>query len=255
LPFRFFTLLLALVTLMGCAVQSRVLKPGSLSAPPVPPTLTDDQILGFKKPPGLIQDNETSQFAMKEVMEAYWKLRDRAAQDGWHLILVSGYRSFYAQRQIWNYYDMIYLKDSKLTAKFRVRRIMSLVSVPGLSRHHWGTDLDISEQNLRGRLLVARSDRTPKIVDFYHWMEQNAPRFGFCKVYLGKKGAVRDEPWHWSYFAFAATYQNQLMRIQDFRKILNDKVGDVDFLTNNFPEIFKKETQSINSECSIERTP
>jgi hypothetical protein len=215
--------------------------------------LEDAQLLGLERPPGMIEDPESGHYALPEVMQSYWKLKQKAAQDGWHLILVSGYRSFKNQTRIWNHYDGLYQKtDKQLDEKGRVRAIMSLVSVPGLSRHHWGTDLDISELSLRGQLMNVHPNTPTKVVEFYNWMEQNAPQFGFCKVYMGKRGAVRDEPWHWSYFPFSRVYQEQFMAISDFHLIMNDKVANVDYLIKNFAIVFKQETKSINTECDLQ---
>lgn len=248
---------LVLSGLCGCAPRQALHpvtagKPAQ-ALPSNPPALEEDQLLGLERPPGMIQDPQTGQYALPEVMQSYWKLKEKAAQDGWHLILVSGYRSFQHQLRIWNHYDTLYKKtDKQLDEKKKVRAIMSLVSVPGLSRHHWGTDLDISEMSLRGQLMNVHPDTPEKVVEFYNWMEHNAPQFGFCKVYLGKRGAVRDEPWHWSYFPFSRVYQGQFMAITDFRRIMNDHVADVQFLMRNFPMIFKQETKSINTECDLE---
>jgi len=197
----------------------------------------------------MVKDPTSGKYAIKEVMEAYWKLKGRAKEDGWHLILASGYRSFYAQRQIWNRYDAEYKKYPHLDEKGRVRAIMSIVSVPGLSRHHWGTDLDISENSLQGRLTSITSDTPQKVVEYYRWMEENAPQFGFCKVYEGKKGAVMDEPWHWSYLPFSTVYERQFIGIRDFKRILDMHVGDVNYLMKNLPNILKREIGSINPQC------
>ncbi len=263
MSFRRLSLALILSCLWGCASQRQVLKPAPPSAVaaqptaqetpvPPPPVLTDDQLLGLVRPPGMIQDPESGQYAIPQVMESFWKLRDKAAQDGWHLILVSGYRSFKNQMRIWNQFDSLYLKTDKLDARRRVRAIMSLVSVPGLSRHHWGTDLDISESGLRGQLVNVDPDTPERIVKFYDWMKLNAPQFGFCKVYLGKRGAVRDEPWHWSYFPYSRVYFEQFMAIRDFHRLMDARVDDVQYLMKNFPKVFQQETKSINTECSSE---
>ncbi len=248
---------LALAFLWGCAPQRETLKP---SNPPQqspatllpPPDLSQEQILGLLRPPNMVEDPSSGCSAQAQVMQSFWKLRDRAAQDGWHLTLVSGYRSFKHQMRIWNHYDSLYRKTDGLDSKRRVRAVMSLVSVPGLSRHHWGTDLDISEAGLRGQLVNVHPDTPARVVQFYNWMEHNAPQFGFCKVYLGKRGAVRDEPWHWSYFPYSSVYEKQFMAIQDFHEVMSDQVGDVHYLMKNFPEVVKEETRSINTECSLE---
>jgi zinc D-Ala-D-Ala carboxypeptidase len=247
---------LILGCLWGCAPQRAALKPvspagqGPVTQTP-PPILSNDQILGLQSPPGMIEDPDSGQYVIAEVMRSFWKLRDKAAQDGWHLILVSGHRSFKHQMRIWNHYDSLYKKTDTLDAKRRVRAVMSLVSVPGLSRHHWGTDMDISEASLRGQLVNVHPGTPARVIEFYNWMEHNAPQFGFCKVYLGKKGAVRDEPWHWSYFPYSRVYEQQFMAIQDFHKILSDQVDDVRYLMKNFHQVFKQETKSINTECDL----
>jgi LAS superfamily LD-carboxypeptidase LdcB len=244
--------LLTTLVLMSCAPRQQII-PVAIPQPPQPPVLSDDQLLGVEKLPGLIRDPESDQYAQPAVMDSFWKLKEKAAQDGWHLILVSGYRSFKHQKIIWNHFDSLYRKtDKQLDEKGRVRAIMSLVSVPGLSRHHWGTDLDISEASLRGQLVNVHPDTPNRVIEFYNWMEHNAPLFGFCKVYLGKRGAVRDEPWHWSYFPFSQVYERQFMAITDFHRIMEDRVANVNYLMRNFPKVFKQETRSINTECSLE---
>ena len=251
----YLTALTVSLALWGCAPKAIVVKPEpspALTAPSTTPPLTTGQLLGLHNPHGMISDPETGQFALKEVMEAYWKLKEQAAHSGWHLILVSGHRTFYSQRRIWNKFDKSLQKMSSLDQKGRVRAIMSVVSVPGLSRHHWGTDMDISEESLRGRLMKIQPDTPKRVMDFYRWMEENAPHFGFCKVYLGKKGAVVDEPWHWSYFPYSRVYEQQFLGIKDFNRIMDIKVAEVNYLMRNFHQILKRETQSINTDCQVD---
>ncbi len=219
---------------------------------PIPPALTDRQILGLDHPPGLVQDPSTGQKAQAPVMEYFWKLKEKAHRDGWNLILVSGFRSFYKQRQIWNHFDQLYKKTDSLDERGRVRAVMSLVSIPGLSRHQWGTDLDISEASIRGQLENVNPGTPVRVVNFYRWMEENAPAFGFCKVYLGKRGAVRDEPWHWSFIPFAKVYDSKLRGLEDYHLILNDHVADVGYLMHHFPQLLQDELRSINDDCSLE---
>lgn len=239
----------SMLLLEGCAERTLVI-PDTVHTPHEPPPLTEKQLLGLRTPRGLVNDSESSQYALRQVMESYWGLKEKAAKEGWSLILVSGHRSFYSQRRIWNRSIRDLTKKGKLDQKGRVRAVMSTVSVPGLSRHHWGTELDISEETLRGQLVKIQSDTPQKVLDFYQWMEQNAPSFGFCKVYLGNKGAVMDEPWHWTYFPFARVYEQQFMEIKDFSKIWDIKVEDVDYIMRNFRSILRKEIRSVNNECS-----
>jgi len=186
---------------------------------------------------------------MKEILEAYWDLKQRAEQEGWHLILVSGYRSFWNQTHIWNEYEDAYFPSDDFTPEERVLKTMRAVSVPGLSRHQWGTDLDISGKALQGKLVHINSTTPKKVLEFYAWMEKNAPDFGFCRVYRGKQGVVRDEPWHWSYIPFAMVYQKQFRQIHDFSRIFKNRVGDVDYIQENFNKIFQRMMETDQSGC------
>ncbi len=216
--------------------------------PPAPP-LTDKQLLGLVRPPGMIQDPSSGHYALPAVMQAFWNFQKQAKADGWNLILVSGYRSYRDQRSVWNRSDDEYLEHGATDQKRRVEAIMSLVSVPGLSRHHWGTELDISEATLRGQLVNVEPDTPEKVMHFYEWMEANAPKYGFCKVYLGINGAVHNEPWHWSFLPYSRGYQKQFMAIKDFKPIFDVNVEDVDYLMKHFTRILNDEKKSINPVC------
>ncbi|HET9870646.1 MAG TPA: hypothetical protein VFR02_09150, partial [bacterium] len=71
------------------------------TALPTPPPLTKAQLLGFQAPPDLGTDPPTGKKAQAAVIDAYEQLKALAAQDGWRLILVSGYRSYWHQVSVW----------------------------------------------------------------------------------------------------------------------------------------------------------
>lgn len=219
-----------------------------------PPPLNERQLLGQQKPPGLVYDLQTAQRALPDVMEAYQKLKAKAAQDGWSLVLVSGYRSYWAQVVIWNSrYDEIVLADPKATEKERVQGVLEYVDLPGLSRHHWGTELDISEKSLRGQLFHIAPDLPERVKAFYGWMEVNAPSFGFCKTYRGGAGAIHDEPWHWSYLPFSCVYQEQFKSITDFKSIKQKMVKGSDYILTHFDEIYRWQAKSVDASCGCEK--
>ncbi len=258
IKYCFFLLILGLS--VSCASQRMAVKtslpresaPAATATPiPVPPVpvLTDEQLLGFVRPPEMISDPQTGQLALPAVMRAFGRLKEQAKADGWNLILVSGYRSYRDQRRVWNQSDDSYLQRGATNQKKRVKAVMSLVSVPGLSRHHWGTELDISESSLRGQLVNVEPDTPGKVLKFYAWMQNNAPQYGFCQVYLGRKGSVHSEPWHWSFLPYSKKYQRQFMAIKDFKRIFDINVEDVDYLMKNFTRILKSEKNSINPAC------
>ena len=89
----------------------------------------------------------------REVVEPLACLQADAREAGFDLQLVSAYRSFERQLAIWNAKaeGRRELLDAQgqplpfesLTPEQRLFAIMRWSAVPGLSRHHWGTDIDI----------------------------------------------------------------------------------------------------------------
>ena len=215
-----------------------------------PPVLTERQLLGLQRPDEVTVDPQSGQGALPGVMEAYQRLKAKAAQDGWTLVLVSGHRSFWTQVVIWNSrYDEIAKADPQSTEKQRVQGVMEYVDLPGLSRHHWGTELDISEKSLRGQLFHVTPDLPQRVKDFYQWMEVNAPAFGFCKTYRGGAGAIHDEPWHWSYLPFSCLYQKQFQTIRDFTPIQQQMVKGSGYILRHFSQIYRWQAQSVDPSC------
>ena len=153
-----------------------------------------------------IPSGRAGMYLRKETAEALKKLIYRLKKDHPELKfwVQSATRNFYSQKGIWeakwngqrqvNGKDLRTIKDP-LT---RARTILEYSSMPGTSRHHWGTDFDINSLNP-----AHYKSGTGKIL--YEWMLANAPDFGFCLVYTEDRTAgYHWEPWHWSYRPLSA---------------------------------------------------
>lgn len=92
-------------------------------------------------------------------MLAAWQRMVRAAQqDNIELSIASGYRSFERQLSIWNrkFTGELAVLDineqplqiSELSELALIESIMLFSALPGGSRHHWGTDIDVYAPNL-----------------------------------------------------------------------------------------------------------
>ena len=82
--------------------------------------------------------------------------------------------------------------------------------MPGTSRHHWGTDIDLNDLNNPTFEKGGTEEKT------YLWLEKNAHTFGFCQPYT-PKGAARpngynEEKWHWSYLPLSQKYLAQYLK-------------------------------------------
>jgi LAS superfamily LD-carboxypeptidase LdcB len=141
-------------------------------------------------------------------------MRAAAAREGIDLALASTFRDFDTQVRIWNEKwtgrrallarDGRALEAAALTPARRVAAILAWSAMPGGSRHHWGTDVDVFD-----RAAVARDYRLRLEPDEYAasgpfarltaWLDSNMARFGFYRPYAIDRGGVAPEPWHLSH--------------------------------------------------------
>jgi D-alanyl-D-alanine carboxypeptidase len=151
--------------------------------------------------------NQEGRILRKEAYEAFLKMHDAAKADSINLQIISATRNFDYQKGIWerkwNGQRQVEGQDLSQTmpnAKERALKILEYSSMPGTSRHHWGTDIDINDFENS----YFESGRGLKE---YEWLKANAGRYGFCQVYT-EKGTERPdgyemEKWHWSYLPLA----------------------------------------------------
>ena len=160
-------------------------------------------------------------YLRKDTYEAFKNMHAAAKADGVNLKIISAARNFRRQKEIWeakwNGTRLVGGEDISKTIpdpQLRALKILEYSSMPGTSRHHWGTDLDLN----------ALSDahfQQGEGLKIYTWLAENAHRFGFCQPYT-PKGAARpdgyeEEKWHWSYMPVSKRLTEQA------RKLLRDE--------------------------------
>ena len=79
----------------------------------------------------------------KEAHDAFVKMRDAAAKEGIKMQVVSSYRSFYRQASIFEAKYERYTDVDGMEPLPAIDKIIEYSTIPGTSRHHWGTDVDI----------------------------------------------------------------------------------------------------------------
>lgn len=152
-------------------------------------TVNKKNSLSDFKPNNLVNFNgiQVSQRIVKDLK----KLLDSAKKDGLTLKVVSGYRSFERQTNLYNsYIKKEMLKNPKLTKVQAEEIVNSYSAKPGHSEHQLGTTVDIlsSENNyqfdLKGDLKYAK------------WLEENSLKFNFKISYPKNHPEYTYEPWH-----------------------------------------------------------
>lgn len=237
----------ALLAVVGLACIPRT-RPTRVEPESVLP-LDQRQILGLERLPNLVRDPDSGQWLQPEVLAAYRALRADAAESGWRLVLVSGYRSFAMQRAIWNRKMEALGGDAPGDPSDRIHQVMKFTSIPGVSRHHWGTDLDLGEATVDPPLTIPPRGPTPRMARFYGWLDERAPFYGFCRAYRGGPGAIQDEPWHWSYVRLASVYSRQFKSMGDFVGFDGQAVSGWGWIKTHFAEIKRLQVDSVDPDC------
>ena len=146
-------------------------------------------------------------------LTAFSQLRAAALKAGIKLRIVSPTRNFDSQKRIW---DAKWLARTHIAdERARALDILQFSSMPGTSRHHWGTDADLGH----GRCTDAACLEAPAWNGAaYRWLVANAHLFGFCQPYTSARAGYtlgyREERWHWSFHPLArlvqAAYEKRL---------------------------------------------
>lgn len=193
----------------------------------------------------LVPENYTNKagiYLQKDALSAFILLSNQAKKDGIHLIILSATRNFVYQKGIWERKWGSSKFSSYVSGKARAQAILSYSAMPGTSRHHWGTDIDLNSLSNS----YFNSGEGEKV---YKWLQLNAPKYGFCQVYSKKDSSRPDgyeeERWHWSYLPLAKNYMT------DYSKFISSK----DFFGFHGSECFteleiaKKYVLGINKKC------
>ena len=162
------------------------------------------------------QGSALNGFLRKETFAAFQKMAAAAKKDGVNLFIISATRNFDSQKKIWEnkWNGKTKVEGKNLTTvsdlKERARIILLYSSMPGTSRHHWGTDMDLNS-------LDNHYFSTEEGLKIHQWLTLHASDFGFCQPYSSKvngRTGYEEEKWHWSYLplskSFLKEYEKQI---------------------------------------------
>lgn len=151
------------------------------------------------------------------IVEPFRALRDRAANEGIDLAVASGFRSYHRQKIIfdekWQGKRSVLSDDDRLLDRSEfeesewLERILRFSALPGTSRHHWGTDIDVFDRaalnaDQQPALLPSEYHATGVFARLGEWLQEHMARDnaeGFFRPYDVDTGGVSVEPWHLSF--------------------------------------------------------
>lgn len=194
----------------------------------------------------------------QEALHAFIRMSEEAKKAGFSIYVISATRDFNSQKYIWeskfNGSRLVEGKNLKATIpdeKKRTLKILDYSSMPGTSRHHWGTDIDIGYSRNAAGMLTNQAYESGEGLRFYLWLEENAARFGYCQPYKNsperrnkrKMRGYQEEKWHWSYKPLAVTYWRQY-------KENSDKLTPLGFAgSKSGQEVYLDYVQNIHEDC------
>lgn len=150
-----------------------------------------------------------------EAVTSFLAMRDAAAAVGLDLAAASSFRDFDRQVLLWNRkwrgerplldrsgqpIDPATLDDAR-----KVDAILCWSAIPGGSRHHWGTDVDVIDAaalppGYQVQLVTAEYAEDGVFGRLGAWLGANMARFGFHRPYSSPGCGAGVEPWHLSYW-------------------------------------------------------
>lgn len=144
-------------------------------------------------------------FLLKETYAAYLEMYQTAKKEGIELKIMSAARTFEEQKWIWEDKWTANRKHYPHTDSLAVF-VMQYSAMPGTSRHHWGTEVDLNSTS-------PAWFETPYGKKVYAWLQENACNYGFCQTYdemgLSRTTGYREEKWHWSYYPLSNIFQSK----------------------------------------------
>lgn len=174
----------------------------------------------------------------QEVVIAFNSLKQEAAVEGLDLTAISTFRPFEEQLQIWNNKatgQRELLDDNgtplpfdKLSKEEIVFRILRWSALPGASRHHFGTDIDVidkkalTDPSYRVQLVPSEYAESGIFGKLSTWLDtriSDREAFGFYRPYDVDRGGVAPEKWHLSFRPIADEYLGEFS-FEVFKKFL-----------------------------------
>lgn len=194
----------------------------------------------------------------RAVVPAWRALVNEARAAGFDPVIASGFRNYQRQLQIWNGkaageravldsggqpLDIAALDEWQLS-----QAILRWSALPGASRHHWGTDIDVYDR------AAVPADYTVQLTPeevaddgpfgpFHRWLDERIERgqsHGFFRPYNHDSGGIAPERWHLSYAPMAVYYQRYMTAARLWAALDVPGLALRNCIREHWPEIYER---------------
>jgi hypothetical protein len=214
----------------------------------------------------IIQSSHFQRALHRQVETPLKKLQLKAQQAGFDLQILSGFRSYDAQLSIWNRKangerplldtNETPLDISALNPEEIVNAILRWSAIPGASRHHWGTDIDIYDGNTipeEGYDIQLISDEVEPNGIFgklHLWLDQlicDGESEGFFRPYDKDRGGVAPEKWHLSFAPLSERYLRDYTLVLFEQTVTQSDINLKEILLQDIERYYQQYVLNIGS--------
>lgn len=196
-------------------------------------------------------------FLQAQAMKAFQGLQQSAVKHGFNLQPASSFRDFARQQLIWNgkfngerkVHDdagnalgLTHLDDWQ-----KARAILRWSALPGASRHHWGTEIDIFDPDLlpQGQSLQLEPweyEQGGYFFELSEFLTENLPHFDFNLPFMQMPAEkkIGREPWHISYMPLAEKAKQLFSAEVLLQAWEKEEIGGKATLQQHLPQIFEQ---------------
>ena len=135
---------------------------------------------------------------------------------------------------------------SDLSDTEKLHCILTFSALPGASRHHWGSDIDVYDANAMAKagkqlaLIEAEYIGEGPCAPLHQWLLTNAESYGFSFPYKEDKGGIAKEPWHISHTLVANEHLAKLNLAELEKCIQNLPILGKDTILRHLPQIYRQ---------------
>lgn len=196
----------------------------------------------------------------RDVQPAFASLQQAATQAGFDLQIASAFRPFERQLQIWNnkFNGSRPLLDSNsqpinaslLSELEKINAILRWSALPGASRHHWGTDIDVYAANCLPKdvslqLEPWEYETGGHQAEFSAWLNEQMAQFGFYLPYAEDRNGVAVEPWHISYYPISQLLVKQLTPELLYHTLNASQIAGKSQILRNLDNLYSRYIENI----------
>lgn len=205
------------------------------------PTISYEELIGKGNPILFGKDYKLQ----RKAYDAFINMKEEALKSDISIKIVSSYRNFDHQNRIWERKYKSFTSNG-LSPQDVIKKIIEYSTIPGTSRHHWATDIDIIDAKPKQPKNVLQAQHFESNGCYNKlkiWMDAYANDFGFHLVYtntIDRKG-FKYEPWHYSYKPLSSLFLSEYKQLNISEILQKEQLLGNEYFSEEFLSRYRDE--------------